>query len=327
MSTQAANNVSITGGSITGITDLAVADGGTGRSTTVPYSPICGGTTTTDAMQSVASIGTAGQVLTSNGAGALPTFQNVSIPSGFSFGDGSDGDVTISTGTSLSREMYYNNLTVNADLNTNGYRLYVNGTLTVATGIKVHRDGANGVQGGNGAAYADAFLGGSGGGGAAADGYAGGGAGGAVVAVYANNVVLNGTGRISSNGGNGGGSVNGTGDYPFSAGGSGDSVTNSYGGNGGAGSYSAAGIATQILGATPRSLFFAQEMVSSGIVIRGGAGGGGGHRAGYMVQHSGGSGGGGGVVVVIYHTITNSSNITATAGAGGTNGKVILYQV
>jgi len=33
ISTQAANNVSITGGSITGITDLAVADGGTGAST------------------------------------------------------------------------------------------------------------------------------------------------------------------------------------------------------------------------------------------------------------------------------------------------------
>ncbi len=33
MSTQAANNVTITGGSITGITDLAVADGGTGAST------------------------------------------------------------------------------------------------------------------------------------------------------------------------------------------------------------------------------------------------------------------------------------------------------
>lgn len=33
MATQAANNVSITGGSITGITDLAIADGGTGAST------------------------------------------------------------------------------------------------------------------------------------------------------------------------------------------------------------------------------------------------------------------------------------------------------
>ncbi len=35
IATQAANNVSITGGSITGITDLAIADGGTGASTAV----------------------------------------------------------------------------------------------------------------------------------------------------------------------------------------------------------------------------------------------------------------------------------------------------
>jgi len=32
IATQAANNVSITGGSVTGITDLAIADGGTGAS-------------------------------------------------------------------------------------------------------------------------------------------------------------------------------------------------------------------------------------------------------------------------------------------------------
>ena len=38
---------------------------------------MCGGTTSTGAVQSVASVGTSGQVLTSNGAGALPTFQTV----------------------------------------------------------------------------------------------------------------------------------------------------------------------------------------------------------------------------------------------------------
>jgi hypothetical protein len=36
---------------------------------------ICGGTTAGGVEQSIASVGTAGQVLTSNGAGALPTFQ------------------------------------------------------------------------------------------------------------------------------------------------------------------------------------------------------------------------------------------------------------
>jgi microcystin-dependent protein len=36
----------------------------------------CGGTTSTGAHQSIAGVGTTGQVLTSNGAGALPTFQS-----------------------------------------------------------------------------------------------------------------------------------------------------------------------------------------------------------------------------------------------------------
>lgn len=75
IATQAANNVAITGGSITGITDLAVADGGTGVSSNTAYAVLCGGTTGAGAIQSIASVGTSGQVLTSNGAGALPTFQ------------------------------------------------------------------------------------------------------------------------------------------------------------------------------------------------------------------------------------------------------------
>jgi hypothetical protein len=79
MSTQAANNVAITGGTITGITDLAVTDGGTGRDSAVAYAPICGGTTDIAPQQSVVSIGTTGQVLMSNGAGTLPTFQTISI--------------------------------------------------------------------------------------------------------------------------------------------------------------------------------------------------------------------------------------------------------
>lgn len=53
-----------------------VAGGGTGKTSTTAYAVLCGGTTTTAALQSIASVGTSGQVLTSNGAGALPTFQN-----------------------------------------------------------------------------------------------------------------------------------------------------------------------------------------------------------------------------------------------------------
>ncbi|MDC7243660.1 MAG: hypothetical protein PQJ44_06965 [Sphaerochaetaceae bacterium] len=53
-----------------------VAGGGTGVTSTTAYAVICGGTTSTAALQSIASVGTSGQVLTSNGAGALPTFQD-----------------------------------------------------------------------------------------------------------------------------------------------------------------------------------------------------------------------------------------------------------
>jgi hypothetical protein len=41
------------------------------------YAVLCGGTTGTGAIQSIASVGTSGQVLTSNGAAALPTMQTL----------------------------------------------------------------------------------------------------------------------------------------------------------------------------------------------------------------------------------------------------------
>ena len=114
ITTAAITTATISGGTITGITDLAVADGGTGASTAAgartalsaaalgansditalsglttalsvaqggtgaatatAYAVQCGGTTSTAAHQSIASVGTSGQILTSNGAAALPTF-------------------------------------------------------------------------------------------------------------------------------------------------------------------------------------------------------------------------------------------------------------
>ncbi len=55
-----------------------VAGGGTGVTSNTAYAVLCGGTTSTNPIQSIASVGTSGQVLTSNGAGALPTFQAAS---------------------------------------------------------------------------------------------------------------------------------------------------------------------------------------------------------------------------------------------------------
>lgn len=55
---------------------LGVAGGGTGIVTTTAYGLIAAGTTATGAFQQVSGTGTSGQLLTSNGAGALPTWQN-----------------------------------------------------------------------------------------------------------------------------------------------------------------------------------------------------------------------------------------------------------
>lgn len=55
---------------------VGAVNGGTGIATLTPYSLLTGGTTSTGALQQVSSVGTSGYVLTSNGAGALPTWQS-----------------------------------------------------------------------------------------------------------------------------------------------------------------------------------------------------------------------------------------------------------
>ena len=47
-----------------------------------------------------------------------------------SFGDGSDGDVTISTPTTLTRDMFYNDLVLNDNITTWGYAVYVRWTCS-----------------------------------------------------------------------------------------------------------------------------------------------------------------------------------------------------
>lgn len=91
-----------------GGTDVPIADGGTGVSSLTAYAVVCGGTTSTNPVQSIASVGTSGQVLTSNGAGALPTFQDAS----------SGGGITWNEETTTSVSMAVNNgyITNNAGL-------------------------------------------------------------------------------------------------------------------------------------------------------------------------------------------------------------------
>ena len=101
------STVTISGGS-TGLTTsgssatidltgtLVVANGGTGIATTTAYAVICGGTTATGAFQHVSGLGSSGYVLTSNGAGALPTWQaGGGGGTGITWNDQTSGTVTM----------------------------------------------------------------------------------------------------------------------------------------------------------------------------------------------------------------------------------------
>lgn len=86
---------------------LTVPNGGTGVASTTAYAVVCGGTTSTGALQSIAGVGTAGQILTSNGAGALPTFQ--AAPAGTTAATQADQETATSTDVYVSpgRQQYH----------------------------------------------------------------------------------------------------------------------------------------------------------------------------------------------------------------------------
>jgi hypothetical protein len=65
-----------------GFTPVTVPLGGTGNTTFTAYSVICAGTTATGTFQNVSGVGSANQVLTSNGASNLPTWQATPMPTG-----------------------------------------------------------------------------------------------------------------------------------------------------------------------------------------------------------------------------------------------------
>lgn len=81
-------------------TGIDVLNGGTGRASVTAYSVVCGGTSPTGALQVVASVGTAGQLLTSSGAGALPTWTSPATGTVTNVsGDGATIDVANGTTT------------------------------------------------------------------------------------------------------------------------------------------------------------------------------------------------------------------------------------
>lgn len=79
---------------------LAVPRGGTGLASATAFAVLCGGTTSTGAFQSVASVGTTGQALLSNGPGVLPSFQTLASAVGAALTRVDDTNITLTLGGS-----------------------------------------------------------------------------------------------------------------------------------------------------------------------------------------------------------------------------------
>ena len=252
------------------------------------------------------------------------------------FGNGRDGAVTISgTPTSLSSDMYYTDLTVPSgkSLNTQGYRVFVSGTLTNA-GVIYRRpnNGAGGGSGGaGGASIPDANTLGAPAGGSSPVATGNGGAG-----ANSTNVTTSLGGNGGAGGNSSGGQTGGAGGtvgysqtaYPLAfpacvqlvnwsratltavapgaSGGSGATTNLGRGGGGGSGGGCVVVVAKKI------------DNTGGVIHARGGDGGAGNSNA--ANGGGGGGGGGGGVLVVVYNELVAAGTMDAAGGAGGAAG-------
>jgi hypothetical protein len=221
------------------------------------------------------------------------------------FGDGSDGNVTISSNITLTRDVYYNDLTMAAggSITTAGFRIFVKGTLS-DTGNVVGAFRNNGTVGANasgtpggaaGAAVAGVTVGGSSAGTAGGAGSTGVGAQAAAPTAATSNM-----GGIGGAGGKGGNST--------SAGG-------------------ASRAATAPVTATVRrltvDLFRGPVLISGGVA--GSAGSGGGGDGTVTGRGGGGSPSGGGVIFIAAANIVLSAStpaawIRADGAVGGLGG-------
>jgi hypothetical protein len=203
-----------------------------------------------------------------------------SNPGDLIFGDGSDGTVTISSNTTLTSDMYYENLTVNlgVTVTTAGFRIFVRNTLTLVGSIVNNGSNAVGQSAGAGAP-AGSLTGGS-------NGTPGGGAGGVAAAATLN--LIN---SLGGAGGKGGGTTGNAGTPT--------APTNINGG-------------TKILRGFPSSIT-GRDLSSQ--PINGGVGGSGGQ--GGSTGVGGGGGGGGGVIIVACRNFVSGGSIIADGGNGG----------
>lgn len=228
-------------------------------------------------------------------------------------GDGSDGALTISAGTTtLTRDMFYTNITITgtAVLACAGYKVFWNGTLDLSNAPAACITGAGGGAGGAGTA-----------------GGTGGGAGG----FSATNTVGNGTIGIAGGAGNtGAGSQGASGGTASASANGGAGSTSGAGGAGLAGAN--AGGANRGGGAATGALPWHRDaldcMRGASLIVGGTSGGPGGGGGGDGVVAGGGGGGsgtGGGVIFLSGNILNRGASTTAGAirangGAGGNGG-------
>ena len=234
--------------------------------------------------------------------GGLPSWEEENLTQ--DFGDGSDGNLTVSGALTLSQIPYYNVLTINsgAVINTNGYPIYCKVLdLTNAPAGAIHRNGNNGATvsantgGAGGASLSTAVLGGSGAGSTGAAG-----------ATNAGTSSGTPTTINTSNGGAGGGS--------------------GASGAGGTGAGAAAGGGGTISAPTHFGRF-EYQFLRGATIVSGGAGGDGGNSGGgngASSSRGAGGGGGGAGILVIYaaEIITGPSTPAGVIQANGGNGGI-----
>ncbi len=264
------------------------------------------------------------------------------------YGPGSDGNLTLTAGTNLTRAMYYDTLTIasGANFRTSGYQVFAktaiinDGTITCqfAPGNGFNASNQIGGNGGNIPTANDAFYGSAQSGGSGATGTNSlGSTGEKLIGVN----TLGGTAGAGGAGGAGGSGAGGntTNNFPtvvspiytintgsFLAG-----ITLIKGGEGGAGGASGSGGGGAVLGgggggggAGGGAVYLASPSINNAngtIVAVGGNGGAGGSATGAGNAGGGGGGGGGagGFIYLLYNSLTGGTfNISGgTAGAGG----------
>jgi hypothetical protein len=229
-----------------------------------------------------------------------PTAVTINKKSRALFGDGSDGNVTISVDTTLTRDMYYNNLTVDSgkNLDTACFRVFIKGTLSLSGTIR--NNGASTTTQSAGTNIASQVLS------AGNNGAVGGLNSGTTIGVL--------NGNIAGSGGNGGSGSAGVG-------GTGGTISPPSG----------------IIGA--KGILFSLPLIFFGRTAQGvllTAGNSGGSGGGNGTTRGGGSGAGGNGIILVAKTITGSGTIqslggngangpnTNTGGGGGAGGGYII---